>query len=504
MHPSLRSSSMTHGESRQQSRQSPLYLVSAGRDVIGGRRFDLDPASNAQSIVDARFECWYGGKPGRCPYVRSASSSERITRYVGDGLLLDWDRHRHIFINPPWGNMAPFIAKAHEFAAAMRAAGETDWSIQMLVPLRPHRNYWAPAYSADAWCLLKPVRFIGFEEQMPTPCAWLYWGSDVKRFRRVFHLKQGVVLTTLPRVSSLTSMLPSENDEKEPFARLLEIVLRGQLPDMLADVLRSCDDVSVAELMQLCKACEGHPFEDLITKATYTVLEDTALGTGAGSNYVLWNEADSGQREKTTSKRAASKKTAKRTSAKKTSKRSSSGASGGKKTASKASAPKASAPKTPPKKKTTPRPSLKLSDGTVAKSGTKVIRRGTEEVGIVRGIEGSCAKVEWSGRDFPVKVIASDLEKAPAAERSQAKGKVARLLEAIETEILMGRATEFSCAEVARAMNVSVSTATRALNKLISAGKCEKTGTGRKSAYLSLVPEDDKTSPANDSGAGAA
>ncbi len=488
---------MTHGESRQQSRQSPLYLITAGRDVIAGRRFDLDPASNAKSLVDARVECWYGGIAGQKPGLRTRSSSKRLLRLVGDGLELDWLPYRHIFINPPWNNMGPFIARAHAFAAAMRAAGETDWSIQMLVPLRPHRNYWAPAYSANAWCLLKPVRFVGFDEQMPTPCAWLYWGSDVRGFRDVFHFKQGMVLTELPKVSSLTQMLPSKNEEKDPFVRLLEITLRGREPHDLADVLHGSSDVSVAELMQLCKACEGQAFEDLVTKAAYQVLEDTAVGR-TDNAYVLWNEENRGHppasrkartpAKKTAKKKATKKKTSKKTAKKKASK---------KKTSKKStSAPRATAPK----KRSS---GLKLSDGASARRGMKVVRNGEEAVGIVRGTEGTCALVEWEGRDVPLKVIASDLSKAPAAQ-SSSKGKVARLLEAIETEILAGRTSELSCRDVSTAMNVSVSTATRALNQLIEAGKCKKVGTGRKSAYMSLLPAEDDQTPANDSGAGAA
>jgi glutaryl-CoA dehydrogenase len=71
--------------------------------------------------------------------------------------------------------------------------------------------------------------------------------------------------------------------------RLLELSLRGQGPEDLANVLGSCSDASAAELMRLAQACDGQAFEELVVNAVRIVLERTAVSSSS-DGYALWTE----------------------------------------------------------------------------------------------------------------------------------------------------------------------------------------------------------------------
>lgn len=456
MHRSLRSSSMQHGKPRRQDRNSPLDLISAGLTAAGVERFTLDPASNARSLVNARFECWYGGRPLQIPRIIhpvNVTEPDPKTVWRGDGLEIFWPNFRHIFNNPPWNNSGAFMQKAAETAAWHRRFGSPTmerrrgrvsakgWSVQMLVPLRTHRNYWKWAYTADAWCLLNPVTFEGFTEAMPTPCVWLYWGSDVARFRKAFHGKHGVVLTSLPEVSNLFGMKrkASLNDTAD---KLLDALLKYLPEEQLAEVIvKALPDATMLELLDLPNDIGGSAYNEL-HNATDRLLEGFTVGSLASA-------------KKKAPKKVAKKKTAKK-AAKKTTK---------KKAAKKA--PEKKAAKKAPKRMT-----LEAHPPKVAS-------------------KKKAPKKVASKKKAPKKVASKKAAKPTAvpkaANSAPAPGGSDKLDMAIVTQLLPGRTTPFRCKDVADTFHVSDSTALRSIRRLLSAGKIASTGDGRSKQYTSLV-----------------
>ena len=193
--------------------------------------------------------------------------------------------------------------------------------------------------------------------------------------------------------------------------------------------------------------------------------------------------------KKVPKKKAAKRKT-KKAAAKNTAKR--------KATAKKAAAKR----KTPKAKKKAPtngaNRNLRLADNAKPKAGMEVCRHDNpSKVGKVVSIEpsSSSVKLRWQGGVRDVKVMAHDLVKklrtkarangAPKAPKGA--GKPAQLDAAIVSQILNGRTTKLTCADVATALNVSPSTALRALKRLVTAGKVSAVGAGRSKAYLSTV-----------------
>ena len=433
MHRSLRSSSMRHGKPRRQDRNSPAYLLDAGRQVAGGR-FDLDPASNSRALVDAKHECWYGGRNGAAPKLILKHCSRGRVRWRGDGLEVFWEDFLKTFGNPPWGNCGAFLKRAYE-AATFHRRGSLDWSIQLLTPLRPHRVYWKWAYTADAWCLLKPVAYEGFEHQMPTPCVWLYWGSDVARFREVFHGFLGVVLTRFPPMANLYDMprKPDPGYELMDFAQgaLLEHFIRKSTVDELAAAMRmALSELTMYEVSRLP--------EDLPLWVSFEYKQYSKV---AEATEILLKSATVKSMSKTVSAKKPKKKTKKKVATRKRS-----------------------------KKKTTKRV---LATTKKATSRTKAVKK---------------APKKKAKKKAPTNGVSKSLKtKAPKKERKNGGGKPEILDMAIEAEILRGRTQTVSCIEVAKAMKVSRSTALRALNRLRDAKKVSEVGDGRRKAYQSKV-----------------
>jgi hypothetical protein len=524
---------MTHGEDREQSRNSPRYLLDAGLEAAGTSRYSLDPASNPDALVNARTEVWFGGELGAKPVAIPGMPG----RLRGDGTVLDWRRYRDIFGNLPWNNLEPFFERAHRTAMWHRSVGTPRWTIQMLVPLRPHRVFWQWVYSANAWCLLRPVAFEGFEEKMAIPCVWIYWGSDVMRFRRTFHRTHGMVLTRIPAFAMLPSMprdhkhavdvegLKNDHIAYQLLFRLaadlnvaaLETHLRAVFAGKpVGDVLNFMDTFSEPHPLPM-EAGEAWNFPRKeysqcaakITDAAAEILNTSVIGSaprsstakkpakrvgenGWDSPYAKGSAAKKRAKKPAAAKKAAKKAAAAKKPAKKAAKKTSARSSGGKRATSKPNAP------------------YVIRNGVPAEVGDTVCRwDAAGKVGVIMGFDGKkCAKVRWGNDTKAVKVVLddlchtarvtkgtqaakADLEQAPAANDAPAKlSKSERLDAAITTEILAGRTTEFSCKDVATAMSVSDATALRSIKRLIDAGRIEAVGSGRKSAYRSLVGEE--------------
>lgn len=147
-----------------------------------GEQIALDPASNAQSIVNARVEY-------------------RLDRGE-DGLRLSWAYDGLTFINPPYGE---------DIAAFMRRADRYGGSGQEIIALVPNRSdtawYQDNVANVAAKCewrgrLIHP-RGVADSPQVslfpvsgpppapesgtaPFPSALLYWGHRARRFAEVF------------------------------------------------------------------------------------------------------------------------------------------------------------------------------------------------------------------------------------------------------------------------------------------------------------------------------
>lgn len=457
MHSSLLTSSMRHGTARCQHRNSPLYLIRAGLSVIQRPRFDLDFASNPASLVNARAECWYGGVPGAQPrriFPRGLELGD--VRWRGDGLLLPWHNWDFLFGNPPWENLGPFLELVAAFAERKRREATRPWALQLLLPLRSHRSYWRWMYTADAWCLLKPVAYDGFTDQIPTPCVWGYWGSDLPRFHQEFHGEQGVVLTRFPQDVNLSPMprntvTPSLHDRVHDTERfMLEAFLAKATVDEVEAIFRNLDRCTLQDLFEfidesmsmsyLCESKVREAFSKMVGGIqVHDLKKDTAKKKGGVTKRKGRNDPTAATRAAAAPKKVDYKgrpKKKKRAAAKKTT----------------ASPPKATAAK------------KKAPKGNVVRSHPSAANRA--KAAKAAEPRARAAKME-SGATIKTKL-----------------SKPEALRNAIVTEIVEGRANPFTCLEVATAMKVSRSTALRALTSLVSGGVIIEKGEGRSKTYL--------------------
>ncbi len=249
MHPSLRSTSLTHDEEHEQGRNTPAYLLRPVLQVFDGV-IDYDPCSNATSLVPARTRQFLDGEhvPSLCasnglvPLGDPLRTRRDYAIVMGDGLHYRWRvygsarRPTRVFCNPPWNDLARWLEHG--------MVGNADCEIVALLPLRSHRNYWHHAWTADAWCFLEPVTFGGFSDQFPGPCVMLYWGKNTSGFMTAFE-GYGRCLTLgsrRPRIVDMTG-----KDERAQEARrqthvredlIRELARRLSLDDVIEAMMR--------------------------------------------------------------------------------------------------------------------------------------------------------------------------------------------------------------------------------------------------------------------------
>jgi phage N-6-adenine-methyltransferase len=143
---------------------TPKEYIEAARSVFGA--IDLDPATSAvaQKIVKAK----------------------RYYTIDDDGLDDDWDGH--VWLNPPYAQMAQWVDKllveyrAEKVSAAILLSSngtDTEWFHQA-------------AAVATAICFTKGrIKFVdgngaGDRSSPPTGSAFLYFGTEIERFHKVF------------------------------------------------------------------------------------------------------------------------------------------------------------------------------------------------------------------------------------------------------------------------------------------------------------------------------
>lgn len=93
-----------------------------------------------------------------------------------DGLSISWAEHaqgRVVFVNPPYSNIAPWLAK-----------GAEEWEqngVQsvFLIPARVSSKYWADyvfSRATDVFFFQGNLIFEGFDKRAPFPSSMVYYG----------------------------------------------------------------------------------------------------------------------------------------------------------------------------------------------------------------------------------------------------------------------------------------------------------------------------------------
>ena len=151
---------------------TPAKYVQAVRKFFG-RHSDLDPCSNAYSIVGARTEY---GLP------------------THDGLQESWN-FPTIYVNPPYGIDKRYGTSIKKWLARCAMAHTHHRSeVLALVPVATNTSHWKNYVfgQATAVCFLYDTRlkFLVNGQNAgtgaPMSCAMIYWGTRLERFFSVF------------------------------------------------------------------------------------------------------------------------------------------------------------------------------------------------------------------------------------------------------------------------------------------------------------------------------
>ena len=151
---------------------TPKKYVDAVTEVFGGS-IDLDPCSNADSIVHANREFMLPDN---------------------DGLAEDWSQYGRIYVNPPYGYDRERGTSIKHWFKKIRSAREAGSEVIALVPVATNTSHWKEdVYPlADVICFLYDTRlkfFINGREDRkgaPMSCCTIYYGDRPEAFVRVF------------------------------------------------------------------------------------------------------------------------------------------------------------------------------------------------------------------------------------------------------------------------------------------------------------------------------
>lgn len=237
---------------------------------ILGPVFGIDPCSNDQSIVKAKFK------------VELPEGSE-ITEAVG-GLVVPWHEHGTFFVNPPFGDgiVNMWVAKAI-LEASLGAEGI------MLLPAYVSAYFFDDLVRhAQVICLWgKPgetnsrMKFIGAEESATFPVMLVYFGPQVARaadvLERVGHIMPPAVIASWLRMVR-GQVIPGAGDALDDMTLQDPIyaAIRKRVAtryDTLIEACASVADLTLAELGE-----QDHP---LIEKLAGLKVGEIAGGLAA-------------------------------------------------------------------------------------------------------------------------------------------------------------------------------------------------------------------------------
>lgn len=190
--------------SLSQEWSTPGKYVAAVRAHFGGT-IELDPCSNATSIVGAQVEY-------RLPET--------------DGLAASWN-YKRIFVNPPYGaDRSRGTTIRNWLRKCAQAHAQHGAEVLALIPVATNTGHWKESVwgraSAIAFLYDTRLKFlVGGRDTgkgAPMACAMVYWGERVESFQDIFSAFGAVVNITNLRGQSFGSS--REQIEAEPLLRL--------------------------------------------------------------------------------------------------------------------------------------------------------------------------------------------------------------------------------------------------------------------------------------------
>jgi hypothetical protein len=157
---------------------TPPALLASVRRTFGGD-IDLDPCSNAHSVVGARV-------------------SYELPEH--DGLAESWDYQR-IYVNPPYGSDQQRGTRILDWFARIAEAAAAGSEVIALVPVATNTSHWKRFVypRAAAVCFLYEPRVKFYiagrpdHKGAPMSCAVIYYGCDLDAFSEAFRAHGAVV-----------------------------------------------------------------------------------------------------------------------------------------------------------------------------------------------------------------------------------------------------------------------------------------------------------------------
>jgi hypothetical protein len=141
------------GERTNQDHCTPDWLIDAIEDFMP---IACDPCSNPWSLVNALLT--YSKHRGE------------------DGLASPWPEDKLTYINPPFGNIGPWVERSN-----MHAIEYPKATIIMVSPFTPETEWFEGAWNGEASGLTawwKRVVWEGAGNSPPQATAGFYWGPD--------------------------------------------------------------------------------------------------------------------------------------------------------------------------------------------------------------------------------------------------------------------------------------------------------------------------------------
>lgn len=149
---------------------TPPKYVQAVQQMFG--EIELDPCSNATSIVNAKFNYVF---PEKC------------------GLKEHWN-YKTIFVNPPYGRDAETKTSIFDWIKKGVEANSNGAEILYLIPVATNTKHFKELIfkKAKGICFLEDTRLRfwnnGKEDKKGAPmsCCFIYFGQDYSKFKSVF------------------------------------------------------------------------------------------------------------------------------------------------------------------------------------------------------------------------------------------------------------------------------------------------------------------------------